>query len=506
MPAVAERRAGRFPPRQVLVVLLLGSAAVAALLPVGYRPLGVPAQLVLGAVAVIALYLAALQVVTGLPELADGIARWRLGPWYLLWGMCTFGVASLTWLTPQTGSATRIELASVVDALAVALVAVVVWTAGYCLGPPRGVRALAGRGLSLLLSGTTTALRGGTMPWVLYGLGSATRLATVGLTGRFGYVGDPSGLTSQALPYGQLLQALSTLTGVAIAAAAYRAFSPAIRGSKATLWTLVGIEIVVGALAGGKQSFILAVLAVLIPYGVVRGRISLRILLAGAMVFLWIAVPFNAAYRDLVRTQQDTLAPGEAVEAAPGVLSDTAGDDSRSVGGRLLDSAVTMLTRVRLIDSVAIITQRTPNPIPYREPHELATAPFAGLVPRVLWPDKPVYATGYEFSQEYYGLPSEVYTSSAVTPLGDLYRHGGLLPVAVGMLLLGLCCRLLDMLFRPERDPRAICFLLVFLPLFVKFEVDMYSLIMSVPAAVLTATLGARLMCRGTPAPVGAAR
>jgi hypothetical protein len=122
-------------------------------------------------------------------------------------------------------------------------------------------------------------------------------------------------------------------------------------------------------------------------------------------------------------------------------------------------------------------------------------------VPRAVWPDKPVLANGYRFGQEYYG--STTYTSTAISTVGDFYQHGGWPVMVVGMLLLGCGCRLFDVLFRPESDVRAVCFLLVFLPMVVKAEVDVVAMIASVPAAVLTAVLGAHLMCRVRPSQSG---
>ena len=488
--------AGGAGSRHRLLALLFGVAAAVLWLPGGFRPLELREQLVLGALSTTLLALAALQVLAALPEGAGGITRWRIGPWYLLWSALSFGIAPLTWLLPPTGSASRIALGSVVAALVLFGASLVPWTVGYCAGVPRGVRALAERGVSLLLQGSTPTIRGGSAPWVLYGLGTAARLVSVAVTGRFGYVGDPSVLVSQAGAFDHVLKLLSTLSLFAITAAAYRAFSDTNRGGRLTLWTLVGIEVVVGALAGGKQHFLLSVLAVLIPYGVLRGRLSLRILLTGALLFLWIAVPFNTAYRQVVRSETSTLSPAAAVAAAPAVISTVV--SANPFGEVVAGSSLQMLQRVRMIDSVAITTQLTPETIPYRSPAEFASAPAVGLVPRAVWPDKPVLTTGYEFSQDYYGTSSDMYTSAGITPLGDLYRHGGPLTVLVGMLLLGMGARLFDSLFRPEVDPRAICFLLAFLPMLLR--ADIYNMIVGIPSGVVLAAVGARLICRGEPA------
>jgi hypothetical protein len=497
----AALRPGSFPMRHRLLASLFAAAAVALWLPAGFRALDVRGQLGLGALSVTLLSFAALATVTATPQGARGISRWRIGPWYLLWSALTFGIAPLTWLMPQTGSASRIPIASVLTAIVLFGMSIVPWTVGYCAGAPQAVRRFAEHGLSVLLRNTTSTIRGGTMPWVLYGMGTVARLLTVAVTGRFGYVGDPSALYSQAGALDHILKMASTFSLFAVAAAAYRAFSDTTRGSKLTLITLVSAEAMVGALAGGKQYFILSVLAVLVPYGALRGRISLRILLAGAAVFLWIAVPFNTAYRQVVRSDDSTLSPAAAVAAAPEVFSSVLAADS--IAEAMTGSSIQMLQRVRMIDSVAITTHLTPDTIPYRSPAEFASAPLIGLVPRALWPDKPVLATGYEFSQQYYGTSSEMYTSAGITPLGDLYRHGGILTVAVGMLILGMGARLFDALFRPEADPRAICFVLAFLPMLLRS--DIYNMVVSIPSGLVLATVGAHLLCR-SPRATGTAR
>ncbi|WP_168801787.1 hypothetical protein [Glycomyces buryatensis] len=481
---------------RLLGVVALAVAAGAMLLPSGFFPLGVRDELVVRALSVTLLAFAALLLITGLPGNEQGISRWRLGPWYLLWSGLAFGLASLTWLGPQTGSATRIALPSVVEGLGVLGLGIVAWTAGYVLGPPRGLRDAARSGLSTVLRGTGTTVRGGLLPWAFYAVGSAARLTGALLTNRFGYVGDPSELVTSANAYSQLLSLLSTFALFGIAAAAYRVFNPAIRSGNITLWTLVAAEVAVGAVAGSKGAVLLALAAVLIPYGALRGRMPLKTLLIGAVLFLWIAVPFNDAYRQAVRGDVN-LTPSEAVTAAPQILTDTmtAKSPVETVG----DSAESMLRRVREIDSIAIITQLTPETIAYRSPWEFAVAPAVGLVPRVIWPDKPIFANGYEFYQEYYGGSRTTYTSTAITGLGDLYRHGGLWTVAAGMIMLGVGCRLFDLVIRPEADPRALCFTICFLPVVVKSEIDIGLLLTGIPGGILVAVVGARLICRRSP-------
>jgi hypothetical protein len=491
---VTRVAATRIAPGRVIVALAL--TATAALVPLlgDSRPIDTRIQIALDSILVVILSLAGTQLVLGLRHNAEGIARWRAGPWYLIWSALAYGVASLTRLTPPTGTAALIQLSSIATALLVIAMATIAWTGGYLAGPPAPVRTAASSALGWLLRGTRPAPRSRVTPWALYTVGTLARFATAAFQGMFGYVGDPQLLLTQPKAYTQLLSLAATFTVFGIATAAYQAFTTGRTGSKVTLWILVVLEVVAGAAAGGKQSFVVSVLAVVIPYGAVRGKLSLRILVIGTLVFLWLVMPFNAAYRAVVRAGDDHLTPAAALAVVPEIFSGTMHPESP--GTVLPDSSENFLARVRLIDSVAVITQLTPSTIPYRSTSEFAYASVVGLVPRAVWPDKPVLASGYKFSQEYFGLPSTMYTSSAVTPVGDLYRHGGLPMVAAGALVLGAGCRLFDTLIQPEKDPRAIFFMLVFLPEIVKSELDVVTLIAGLPLEILTAVLGVHFACR----------
>jgi threonine/homoserine/homoserine lactone efflux protein len=91
----------------------------------------------------------------------------------------------------------------------------------------------------------------------------------------------------------------------------------------------------------------------------------------------------------------------------------------------------------------------------------------------------------YRACQQYYGLPSTAYTSSAITPVGDLYRHGEWVPVIAGMFLLGCLVRLLDESLDVRVNPHAMFLVLLFFPTLVKSEDDWISMVAGIPAATL---------------------
>jgi hypothetical protein len=268
--------------------------------------------------------------------------------------------------------------------------------AGYCAGP----RRLAGRATSALSRRLSQDVRGPAVPWALFAAGLAAQAATAALTGQLGYVGDVAASVSSASGYQQALALAGECVPLSVAAAAVRACRAPSRGSAVTLAVLFAAAIGLGALAGGKSSFIVAILAVVVPRAGTARRLP-RAALTGA------------------------------IAAAPAVLGQVVTSDLSPAG--LTRSADYLAQRIRTIDSPAIIVQRTPSQIPYGSGAELAQAPALDLIPRALWPGKPILAVGYQVSQQYYDLPASVYTASAVTPEGDLYRHGGWVPVVAGI-------------------------------------------------------------------------
>ena len=115
-------------------------------------------------------------------------------------------------------------------------------------------------------------------------------------------------------------------------------------------------------------------------------------------------------------------------------------------------------------------------------------------VPRAIWYGKPILPSGYQFSHQYYGLPSTVYSSSAITPVGDLYRHAGWVPV--GMFLPGCGVRLLDDVLDVCGNPHAIFLVLLLFPSLVKAEDDWVTVVAGIPGTVMIWLLAVALTFR----------
>jgi hypothetical protein len=407
------------------------------------------------------------------------LASWKLGPWMLLWYGLAFGVTTVTWSKQQTGVAAEISVSSVLRALCLVAVGLTAWAVGYCMGPGRPARRVAVRLLGTVRRRYGMELRGPGAPWILYSVGISARLALTVGTGKFGYIGEAASSASAPGAFDGIFGALSLAAPLAVAAAAMQVFQEQLPRARTTLIILFFGELAFGAAAGNKQGFIVAVLAVGIPFSATRHRLPKSALLGTLLVFLLIVIPFNRAYRNADHDGSPT--PGLLLTEAPGIFKETVTGDS--VVTVIPNSIEFLARRIREIDNPAIIVQRMPGQIPFLRPIDLIVSPIVGFVPRAIWPDKPIRATGAQFTREYYELPAT--TVSADTPIGGLYWYGGWVPVIVGMFLLGCGVRLLDTVLDVRKNMHAIFLVLLIFPLLVKGEDDLASILASIPGILL---------------------
>jgi hypothetical protein len=435
-----------------------------------------------GSVA-LAVYCIGLLLLTA--SLADydgvGLVAWRIGPWSLVWGALSFGLATITWTGPQIGPPAEILPGSILRALWLVAMALTMLAAGYCVGPFRLCGRQARRAAASLGRRFTDEIRSPAVPWMLFAIGIVAQVASAALTGRFGYVGDVASSVSSASGYAQYLSIAGECVPLAVMAAALLAFETRTRGAWLTLIVLFIAAIVVGAIAGGKQSFVVAILAVIIPRTSAR-RLPAGALVAAALFFLLLVIPFNQAYRLSARGAV-TLSTSEAVATAPAIFGQVVASDLSP--SALWQSGTFLAQRIQSIDSPAIILQRTPGQIPYSSPATLAEAPVLDVIPRIIWPGKPILTAGYQVSQQYFGLPAEIYTSSDVTPEGDLYRHGGWVPLVAGMFLLGCGIRVLDDMTDVRQGAHGAFLILLLFPAVVQAASDWGGLLAGIPGMIL---------------------
>jgi hypothetical protein len=411
-----------------------------------------------------------------------GLADWRIGPWSLVWGTFAFGLATISWIGPQIGPPAEILPGSILRALAMIGVALALLTAGYCACPRRLAIARARRAADGMGRRFTDEIRSPAVPWALLAVGLLSQLGFATLTGRLGYVGEVAASVTTASGYSQYLAVAGQCVPLALMAAAIRAYRTMTLGAWVTTLVILAITIAAGAIAGGKESFVVAILAVIIPHAIARRRLPVAAIVTAVIIFLLVIIPFNQAYRASARGAV-TLSTDQAISAAPAIAHQVVASDlSLAILG---ESAGYLAERVRTIDSPAIIMQRTPSQIPYANPAQLAISPIVGLIPRIVWPGKPILAAGYQISQEYYQLPPQLYTASDVTPEGDLYRHGGWVPLIMGMFLLGCLIRIIDEVTDLRRGAHGAFLILLLFPDIVQAGSDCATLLAGMPGMIL---------------------
>jgi membrane protein implicated in regulation of membrane protease activity len=185
------------------------------------------------------------------------------------------------------------------------------------------------------------------------------------------------------------------------------------------------------------------------------------LIVGGLTLFLLIVIPFTFAYRAEARGGSAVLSPGQAAAAAPTLGRTAVTGASTGIVG---ESVSYLGERLQNIDGPAIVLQKTPSQVPYASAAQLPEALVADLIPRALWPTKPVIDPGFQFTQQYYGAPQNVLTASVITPQGDLYRYGGWVPVIIGMSLLGCLMAVLDDALDVRANPHAALLVLLLWP------------------------------------------
>jgi hypothetical protein len=469
---------------QALVLGPILIAAAAVLAAVALSATAVGDQIRWGAIALglfcvgLLLSMAAIAGYRGL-----GLSTWRIGPWAVAWSAVAFGPATISWIGPQSGPSAEILPGSILRALWLIAVAMTMFAVGYCTGPRRMAGSLARWVSSTLTSRFTNDIRSPAVPWVLFGIGIAGQLELARVTGHFGYVGSVASSVTTVSGYSQYFAVFGECVPLAVLAASVRAYRRSSLGAWLTLTVLFIGAIVVGAVSGAKTSFVVAVLAVIIPRAMIRRRLPAGAIALAVALFLLIVIPFNQAYRAAARGGEVTLSTREAVATAPAIASGVlASDFSPTVLGQSVNY---LAQRIRTIDSPAIIMQRTPSQIPYSNPGQLAIAPVVDLIPRILWPGKPILDVGYQMSQEYYELPPQVYTSSDITPEGDLYRHGGWFAAIAGMFLIGCAARIIDEVTDLRRGIHGAFLIILLFPGLVQAGSDCATLLAGIPEMVL---------------------
>jgi hypothetical protein len=273
--------------------------------------------------------------------------------------------------------------------------------------------------------------------FVMLGLGAGGTLV-LWQAGLYSYSAD-AGLRESSLGFIQWLAVMADLLKMALLVSAIEVLGKRSTGLliRITFWiSLIG-SLLVGGISGMKSQIVEPLLCLAVISGITTRRIPrAAFLLPLLLVPIY---PFVTAYRQNLnsgyRDQVNTLGGVEAVLAKS--FADSA--QSRATTSEQAEDTFDQATgRLSLLADVSDIVG-LPDPTLLNGDAKIWLAPFYPFIPRFLWDGKPVLNKGQRVS-EALGRPST--TSSAVTPIGDLYSMYGAFGVVVGMFVYGMSLQL----------------------------------------------------------------
>ncbi len=122
-----------------------------------------------------------------------------------------------------------------------------------------------------------------------------------------------------------------------------------------------------------------------------------------------------------------------------------------------------------------LVVAMTPSVMPYEGAEQFLLLPTK-LIPRALWPDKPILSRGQWFSVNFRGFEETMLSSSAMTIFGESYLYFGWTGVVLGMLMTGAA---LAVLARQLDRPGMAAVYLALVPTILEIEPDLASYLTS---------------------------
>ena len=313
--------------------------------------------------------------------------------------------------------------------------------------------------------------------------------------GTYGYVSDTAALARDS-SYTALLSVLGIVGNFVLIAAAVSYHATRDRKLLRLVVAFAVTEMIIGFVGGNKLVTLLPLMFLFGVYVMARRRVPVVPILLTVVFVFAVVVPTNLRYREGVRGQSQ--APRSALKAAlsapvelnPAVALRNAGD---YVGSRL-----------RSIDSVALIRDQTPSPFPYAGGENYLLLPAIALIPRAAWPGKPVLQESGKFTHTYGQAPSSVVSATQITQIGDLYRNFGFIGTVLGLFFLGLLAGGGMRVLQRYRSPRAqLVYVYTAMTVVVYVESDLPALLATASKTLPVAALTAWLLLPGASHPPG---
>ena len=207
--------------------------------------------------------------------------------------------------------------------------------------------------------------------------------------------------------------------------------------SRRTRWLLLGtfipasMLIVFNVLTDKSGAFALVAVPITAVW-YTRGKLPWKRLAVLVLVLVFAIFPFFNTFR-FIDPRLDTMTRAEMTS---GIISNW---DAETY---LKASTTAVKRRLAMINSVAIVVRDTPRWVPYENGRTIFLPSLAFFVPRIIWPDKPLFNLGREFGRTFRMTAAiDDKTSIAATVPGELYWNFDLPGILVGMAIWGMAIR-----------------------------------------------------------------
>lgn len=403
----------------------------------------------------------------------------KLGPWFVIGFTFTYGIATLAWFYPVKGQAEIVDIRLISPAVGIALLGTAALVAGYRAAPRLLISSFSR--FDGMLRGPSPVSISALAPAALWAIALTSTIVfnTVGQSAADQL--ESSDSIGQVLTVGMNFGLFATLL------AAYR-FGELRNFQRGLLMAAVLVsQIGFGLQSSSKQAVWIQLFAAAFGYMMQR-RVRLVPVVIVALLAIFFVAPFQSAYRNSGESYYSS-------SGSSGILFEPEKFAEAAIEANRLDTVEELLKRTSRAGDIAAILQKTPSLVEYQPATELLAAPFVAMIPRSVWPEKPVLDQGRQMSLVYYELPPSLYTASAMTPVGDLWRHGGFVPVVLGMAALGLFLRMVDARdFRARGDPRALFLPMLLFAAVVKAEASYVEIVAGIVSMIFTAALASRIV------------
>jgi len=207
--------------------------------------------------------------------------------------------------------------------------------------------------------------------------------------------------------------------------------------SRLTRWLLLvtftpaSLLIVANGLTDKSGAFALVAVPIAASW-YARGKLPWKRLVVLGLLLVFAIFPFFNTFR-LIDPRLDTMT---RVELTTAIISNW---DAETY---LKESTLAVKRRLAMINSVAVVVRDTPRWVPYANGRTIFLPSLAYFVPRIIWPDKPLFDLGREFGRTFrMTLVIDDKTSIAATVPGELYWNFDLPGILIGMAIWGTAIR-----------------------------------------------------------------